>query len=521
MIQLQAGQNIPLTGEVVRFSAKAEAALDVSALVVAENLKVFSSDDFVFYNQPAAAGVALDADGVTITLAEVRADAKAVFLVVSADPAAPARADGLGPVTATMSENDSVTAEFAITPSSGETALICLEVYRRGPAWKLRAVGQGYAGGLAVLLTAHGVEVYGADQAAEPGTHTMAGSLAGDAQIATAGAPLEVGHGLERLWMVFEDAARSAAALVSAREYAAKRLDNELSQAVSDPATRNTPEAEQARRAAQQRHDELIGTAEHNHERDAEQLMRELAEADQVLPPALASWDSPAWDKPPAPSDGIRLGELYALDRGRLRIPYCVPVPLNRPLWIDAESTRAVAPVVGALLARLLAAAPQRRTLVDIIDLTDAFSGITGLLAPVLNGPPITDHADISARLQTLVDAAELAELAYASGAFTPPSEHRVLLAADFPHGYQSSDAQRIGALITRGELIGLSIVIVGANESDSADNTVAMLSQSCRHLPTIGGAPLFDPWTGSAWELDLDLLPHEPERRARFLRTR
>ncbi|MBF6470021.1 TerD family protein [Nocardia beijingensis] len=522
MIQLQAGQNIPLTGEVVRFSAKAEAALDVSALVVAENLKVFSSDDFVFYNQPATPGVALAADGVTITLTEVRADAKAVLLVVSADPAAPARADGLGPVTATLSENGSATAEFAITPSSGETALICLEVYRRGPAWKLRAVGQGYAGGLAVLLTAHGVEVDGASpETGQPGTHTMTGPLAGDAQIAAAGAPLEVGHGLERLWMVFEDAARSAAALVSAREYAAKRLDNELSLAVSDPATRNTPEAEQARRAAQQRHDELVGTAEHNHQRDAEQLKGELAEADRVLPPALASWDSPAWEKPPAPSDGIRLGELYALDRGSLRIPYCVPVPLNRPLWIDAESTRAVAPVVGALLARLLATAPQRRTLVDIIDLTDAFSGFTGLLAPVLNGPPITDHADISERLQALVDAAELAELAYTSGAFTPPAEHRVLLAADFPHGYQSSDAQRIGALITRGELIGLSIVIVGANESDSADTTVAMLSQSCRHLPTVDGTPLFDPWTGSAWQLDLDMLPQEPERQARFLRTR
>ncbi|MGQ4619290.1 TerD family protein [Nocardia sp. R7R-8] len=523
MIQLQAGQNIPLTGEVVRFSAKAEAALDVSALVVAENLKVFSSDDFVFYNQPAAAGVALAADGVTITLTEVRADAKAVLLVVSADPAAPARAGGLGPVTATLSEDDSPIAEFAITPSSGETALICLEVYRRGPAWKLRAVGQGYAGGLAVLLTAHGVEVDGAapEQPARPGTHTMAGPLAGDAQIATAGAPLEVGHGLERLWMVFEDAARSAAALVSAREYAAKRLDHELSLAVSDPATRNTPAAEQARSVAQQRYDELVDTAERNHQRDADQLMGELAEADRVLPPALASWDSPAWDKPPAPSDGIRLGELYAFDRGPLRVPYCVPVPLNRPLWIDAESTRAVAPVVGALLARLLATAPQRRTLVDIIDLTDAFGGFTGLLAPVLNGPPITDHADISARLQALVDAAELAELAYSSGVFTPPAEHRVLLAADFPHGYQSSDAQRIGALITRGELIGLSIVIVGADESDSADTTVAMLSQSCRHLPTVGGTPLFDPWTGSAWQLDLDLLPHEPERQARFLRTR
>ncbi|MGQ4597980.1 TerD family protein [Nocardia sp. R6R-6] len=521
MIQLKAGQNIPLTGAIVHFSAKAEVALDVSALVVAENLKVFSSDDFVFYNQPGTAGVALAPDGVTITLAEVRPDAKAILLVVSADPAASSHGAGLGPVTATLSENGSVAGEFAVTPTSGETALICLELYRRGSAWKLRAVGQGYAGGLAVLLTAHGVDVGGAPvpQSQPPDPHMMANPLADDGR--STGAPLEVGHGLERLWMVFEDAARSAAALVSAREYAAKRLDDELSLAVSDPATRNTPAAEQARHTAQQRNDQLIATAEHNHQRDAEQLMRELAEADAVLPPALASWNSPAWDKPPAPSDGIRLGELYALDRGPLRVPYCVPVPLHRPLWIDTGSTHAAAPVVGALLARLIATAPQRRALVDIIDLTGAFSGFTGLLAPVLNGPPINDHADISARLQALVDAAELAELAYASGAFTPPTEHRVLLAADFPHGYQSSDAQRIAALIARGDLIGLSTVIVGADESDSPDTIVAMLSQSCRHLPTVGGTPLFDPWTGSAWQLDLDMLPQEPGQQSRFLRTR
>ncbi|MEU7630163.1 TerD family protein [Nocardia sp. NPDC049220] len=530
MIQLKAGQNIPLTGDVVRFGAKAEAALDVCALVVAENLTVFSSEDVVFYNQLATAGVVLAADEVTITLAEVRADAKAVLLVVSADLIAFPDAVSLGPITATLSEGDTVTAEFAITPTAGETALICLEVYRRGAGWKLRAVGQGYAGGLAVLLAAHGVDLDDEPAQSDPspssaarsgqGVPAVTGPVSGDAPTG-AGASLEVGHGLERLWMVFEDAARSAAALVSARDYAAERLDHELSLAVSDPVTRNTPAAEEARRVAQQRNDELIATAEHRHQRDTEQLMRELADADQALPPALASWDSPAWDKPVVPSDGIRLGELYAIDRGPLRIPYCVPVPLNRPLWIDTESTRAVAPVVGALLARLLAAAPQRQALVDIIDLTGAFSGFTGLLAPVLNGPLIADHADISGRLQAMVDAAELAELAYTSGALPAPTEHRVLLAADFPHGYQTSDAQRIGALIMRGDLIGLSTVIVGTNESDSADTTVATLSQSCRHLPTDGGTPLFDPWTGSAWQLDLDLLPQEPERQARFMRTR
>ncbi|WP_433196797.1 TerD family protein [Nocardia sp. CA-107356] len=543
MIQLKAGQNIVLTGDIVRFSAKAGAALDVSALVVAENLRVFDTGDFVFYNQIETAGVTLSEDGVTIRLAEVRADAKAVLLVVSTDPAAPAQPGGLGAVTAALAVNDIATAEFAIDPSAGETALICLEVYRRGTDWKLRAVGQGYAGGLAVLLTAHGVEVdepptppsgqpagqhsaadlHDAQPVSTPGRFsgqdTISGPGTGDSR-ATGPAPLEVAHGLERLWMIFEDAARSAAAVISSRDYAMQRLDQELSAAVSDPATRNTPAVEDARQAAQRRCDDLIATAESNHLRDTEQLMRELADADRQLPPSLATWDSPAWDRPPTPSDGIRLGELYAIERGPLRIPYCVPVPLTRPLWIDTETTAAATPIVGAVLARLLAADPGRRTLVDMIDLTGAFGQLVGPLTPVLNGPPITDFGEISARLQTLVDAAELAELAYSTGNFTPPTEHRVLLAADFPHGYQAADAQRIAVLLMRGDLIGLSTVIVGTDESESSDGTVAMLSQSCRHLPTMDGTPLFDPWTGSAWQLDLDLLPREPARQARFLRT-
>ncbi|MEV6432542.1 TerD family protein [Nocardia sp. NPDC051463] len=533
MIQLKAGQNTPLTGDVVRFSAKADAALDVSALVVAQNLRVLAAEDFVFDNQPQTQGVTLSDGTVAIRLADIRADANAVLLVVSADPAAPVRPGGLGLVTAELLENDTVAAEFAIAPLAGETALICLEVYRRGTGWKLRAVGQGYAGGLAQLLTAHGVEIDGVvDQAAAAVPQADPGSAGarsnGQDTISGPGAdsraagpvPVEVAHGLDRLWMIFEDAARSAAALISARDYAAQRLDHELSSAVSDPTTRNTPAAEAARQAAHRRSDELIAVAEGNHHRDSQHLLRELADADRLLPPSLASWESPVWEGPPAASDGIRLGELHAIERGPLRVPYCVPVPLNRPLWIDTESSTAAAPVVGALLARLLAADPGRRVRVDMIDLTGAFRGLVGPLTPVLNGPPVTDHAEISARLQALVDAAELAELAYEGGVFTPPIDHRVLLAADFPHGYQAADAQRIGSLMVRGDLIGLSTVIVGSDESDSSDPVVAALSQACRHLPTADGTPLFDPWTGSPWQLDLDLLPREPERQARYLRA-
>ncbi|WP_194816495.1 TerD family protein [Nocardia sp. XZ_19_385] len=522
MIQLKAGQNTPLTSDVIRFSAKASAALDVSALVVADNLRVFDTGDFVFYNQTATAGVELTSDEVTVTLSQVRADAKAVLLVVSADPAP---LGGLGPVTTALAENGTVTAEFAVTPLAGETALICLEVYRRGAAWKVRAVGQGYSGGLAVLLTAHGVEV----DHPGPDSHVQSATAAtphGDDQGAitgpqsAGGAPLEMSHGVERLWMIFEDAARSAAALISARDYATDRLDEELSAAVSDPATRNSPAGEAARQSAHQRYDDLIATAEANYRRDSEHLVRELADADQQLPPALASWDSAAWDRPAAKSDGIRLGELYADERGPLRIPYCVPVPLTRPLWIDTEHSAAVVPVVGALLARLRAADPTRRCRLDVIDLSGAFTGLIAPLLPLLNGPVVTDHSEISARIKALADQAELAEMAYGSGNFTPPTEHRVLLAADFPHGYQPIDAQRIGALMLRGDLIGLSIMIVGTDESDSEDETIAVLSQACRHLPTLTDTPMFDPWTGSAWHLELDLLPPDPHRQARLLRV-
>ncbi|MFC9908342.1 TerD family protein [Streptomyces sp. NPDC059862] len=44
-------------------------------------------------------------------------------------------------------------ASYTITGLEAETAVVALELYRRQGAWKVRAVGQGYAGGLAELFT--------------------------------------------------------------------------------------------------------------------------------------------------------------------------------------------------------------------------------------------------------------------------------------------------------------------------------------------------------------------------------
>jgi hypothetical protein len=58
-------------------------------------------------------------------------------------------------------------ASYTVTGLEAESALVALELYRRQGAWKVRAVGQGYAGGLAELLTDQGL----------PEAHQLAGSI--------------------------------------------------------------------------------------------------------------------------------------------------------------------------------------------------------------------------------------------------------------------------------------------------------------------------------------------------------
>ncbi|WP_371672238.1 TerD family protein [Streptomyces sp. NBC_00289] len=48
-------------------------------------------------------------------------------------------------------------ASYTVTGLEAESAVVALELYRRQGAWKVRAVGQGYAGGLSELLTDQGL----------------------------------------------------------------------------------------------------------------------------------------------------------------------------------------------------------------------------------------------------------------------------------------------------------------------------------------------------------------------------
>lgn len=58
-------------------------------------------------------------------------------------------------------------ASYTITGLDAECAVVALELYRRQGAWKMRAVGQGYAGGLAELFADQGL----------PEAHRLAGTI--------------------------------------------------------------------------------------------------------------------------------------------------------------------------------------------------------------------------------------------------------------------------------------------------------------------------------------------------------
>ncbi|WP_328325484.1 MULTISPECIES: TerD family protein [unclassified Streptomyces] len=62
------------------------------------------------------------------------------------------------PFTAVTGPAGAEVVSYTITGLAAESAVVALELYRRQGAWKVRAVGQGYAGGLADLLGDQGLQ---------------------------------------------------------------------------------------------------------------------------------------------------------------------------------------------------------------------------------------------------------------------------------------------------------------------------------------------------------------------------
>jgi len=148
--------------------------LDASAILVAENGKIRSSDDFIFYNQmstPDGSVVHLgdnrtgegdgDDEQIVIDLRTVAADVARIVIAVSIHDA-DKRRQNFGQVRdafcRVLDQDQQEIVRYDLSEdASQETAMVFAEIYRYGAEWKFRAVGQGYTSGLSGIATDFGV----------------------------------------------------------------------------------------------------------------------------------------------------------------------------------------------------------------------------------------------------------------------------------------------------------------------------------------------------------------------------
>ncbi|BES86201.1 MULTISPECIES: TerD family protein [Pectobacterium] len=149
--------------------------LDASAFLLNANGKVRGDTDFIFYNNLKSADGSVahtgdnrtgagdgDDESLKIKLDLIPAEVdKIVFVVTIHD--AQVRNQSFGQVSGAFIRlvNDDTQAEIArydlTEDASTETAMLFGELYRHNAEWKFRAVGQGYAGGLASVCSQYGI----------------------------------------------------------------------------------------------------------------------------------------------------------------------------------------------------------------------------------------------------------------------------------------------------------------------------------------------------------------------------
>ncbi|KDQ68099.1 TerD family protein [Streptomyces halstedii] len=189
-VSLAKGGNVSLSKEAPGLSAVlvglgwdargttgADFDLDASALLLTTAGKVVSDQHFVFYNNLTSPDGSVEHTGDNLT-GEGEGDDESIKVNLSAVPAevdkivfpvsiheAVSRGQSFGQVRNAFIRVVNQTGGTEIArydlseDASTETAMVFGELYRHGAEWKFRAVGQGYASGLAGIASDYGVNV--------------------------------------------------------------------------------------------------------------------------------------------------------------------------------------------------------------------------------------------------------------------------------------------------------------------------------------------------------------------------
>jgi tellurium resistance protein TerD len=161
----------------VRATDGSDFDLDASAFLLKGDGKVRGDNDFIFYNNLRTSDGSVehtgdnrtgvgdgDDEAIKIALDKMSQDVQKIAVTVTIHDAE-SRRQNFGMVSnafiriVNQADNKEL-ARFDLSEDmSTETAMVFGEIYRHGSEWKFKAVGQGYAGGLAPLAKNFGVNI--------------------------------------------------------------------------------------------------------------------------------------------------------------------------------------------------------------------------------------------------------------------------------------------------------------------------------------------------------------------------
>lgn len=189
-VSLSKGGNVSLTKEAPglnyvcvglgwdpRVTDGAEFDLDASVFICGESGKVRSDADFVFYNNMTGANGAVahqgdnrtgegegDDEQIMVDIGKLPADVQKLVFAVTIHEAS-SRGQNFGQVAnaymrVVNADDDREIVRYDLSEDySVETAMVFGEVYRLDGEWKVKAVGQGFSGGLGPLASNYGVNI--------------------------------------------------------------------------------------------------------------------------------------------------------------------------------------------------------------------------------------------------------------------------------------------------------------------------------------------------------------------------
>lgn len=137
--------------------------LDASCFAIDANGKTPNDAWFLFYNQPNSPDGAIqfsqpDTSQVefTIQLDQLPTDIQKCVFTATLNQS---NFSEVTDVAITATPQNGETLQFKLNEATDEQALIFAEIYRHGPDWKMRAIGQGFKCGLQPLAEYYGIEI--------------------------------------------------------------------------------------------------------------------------------------------------------------------------------------------------------------------------------------------------------------------------------------------------------------------------------------------------------------------------